>query len=216
MFIADVGANIENDLRVTEKFALAYGASKRTDNPSHSTSRPQSRREVCEMVPKTDDGEGEGWGVLGNGCRCWLAILSNIVTMDKSAMSFLTPETKQQYRQWLPKGQPGPVKAKVHVTRTKRMVPWPSLIIRSWSTQTTCPGGPQWMPSTSWWPWTSLWRSSGGRDQCWRPGTGRSIGTMPQCTPSPSWLTGWQPGRLYWFNTRYIRQPGTGRLLPLS
>jgi hypothetical protein len=42
--------------------------------------------------------------------------------MDESAFSFHTPETKQQVRQWLPKGQPGPVKAKVNATRTKKMV----------------------------------------------------------------------------------------------
>jgi histone-lysine N-methyltransferase SETMAR len=51
-----------------------------------------------------------------------MSILENIVTMDESAVSFYTPETKQQLMQWLPKGQPGPVKAKVHVTRTKQVV----------------------------------------------------------------------------------------------
>jgi hypothetical protein len=51
-----------------------------------------------------------------------MSILDNIVTMDESAVSFHTPETKQQSMQWLPKGQPGPVKAKVHATRTKPMV----------------------------------------------------------------------------------------------
>jgi histone-lysine N-methyltransferase SETMAR len=51
-----------------------------------------------------------------------MLILDNIVTMDESAVSFHTPETKQQSMQWLPKGQPGPVKAKVHATRTRQMV----------------------------------------------------------------------------------------------
>jgi alkyl sulfatase BDS1-like metallo-beta-lactamase superfamily hydrolase len=54
-------------------------------------------------------------------CRSML-MLDNIVTMDESAVSFHTPETKQQSMQWLPKGQPGLVKAKVHATRTKQMV----------------------------------------------------------------------------------------------
>ncbi len=36
-----------------------------------------------------------------------MAILDNIVTMDESAILFHTPETKQQSRQWLPKGQHG-------------------------------------------------------------------------------------------------------------
>jgi histone-lysine N-methyltransferase SETMAR len=50
------------------------------------------------------------------------AILENIVTMDESAVSFHTPETKEQSKQWLKKGEPGPIKAKVHATRTKQIV----------------------------------------------------------------------------------------------
>jgi hypothetical protein len=48
--------------------------------------------------------------------------LNNIVTMDASNVSFLTPETKRQAKQWVKKGQPGPLKAKVHASRTKQMV----------------------------------------------------------------------------------------------
>jgi hypothetical protein len=50
------------------------------------------------------------------------AMLENIVMMDESVVSFHTPETKQQSKQWLKKGEPGPIKAKVHVTRAKQMV----------------------------------------------------------------------------------------------
>jgi len=50
------------------------------------------------------------------------AVLRNIVTMDESAVSFHTPETKQQSMQWVKKGQPGPVKARVHASRQKQMV----------------------------------------------------------------------------------------------
>ncbi len=50
------------------------------------------------------------------------AMLENIVTMDESAVSFHIPETKQQSKQWLKKGKPGPIKAKVHVTRAKQIV----------------------------------------------------------------------------------------------
>jgi histone-lysine N-methyltransferase SETMAR len=49
------------------------------------------------------------------------AVLNNIVTMDESAVSFHTPETKQQSKQWVKKGQPVPIKAKVHATRSKQM-----------------------------------------------------------------------------------------------
>ena len=44
------------------------------------------------------------------------AFLTSIVTMDESAVSFHTPETKEQSRQWLEKGMPGPLKAKVHAS----------------------------------------------------------------------------------------------------
>jgi DNA-binding transcriptional regulator YhcF (GntR family) len=50
-----------------------------------------------------------------------LAALNNIVTMDESAVSFHTPETKRQSKQWVKKGQPGPLKAKVHASRSKQM-----------------------------------------------------------------------------------------------
>ena len=42
--------------------------------------------------------------------------------MDESAVCFHTPETKQKSKQWLPKGTPGPVKARVHASRKKQMV----------------------------------------------------------------------------------------------
>ena len=51
-----------------------------------------------------------------------LAMLDNIITMDETMVSFHTPETKRQSKQWTPKGQPGPLKARVHSTRTKQMV----------------------------------------------------------------------------------------------
>ncbi len=35
-----------------------------------------------------------------------MAMLVQIVTMDDSAVSFHTPKTKQQSKQWLEKGQP--------------------------------------------------------------------------------------------------------------
>ena len=49
-------------------------------------------------------------------------LLNKIVTMDESAVSFHTPETKAQSKQWLPKGAPGPIKARVHASRKKQMI----------------------------------------------------------------------------------------------
>ena len=43
----------------------------------------------------------------------------------------------------------------------------PSLRRRGWSTPTTCPGGPGWMPTTLWGPWASSSRFSGRRSPWW-------------------------------------------------
>ena len=51
-----------------------------------------------------------------------LAVLDKIVTMDESSVSFHTPATKKQLKEWTKKGQPGPIKAKVHASRTSQMV----------------------------------------------------------------------------------------------
>jgi histone-lysine N-methyltransferase SETMAR len=51
-----------------------------------------------------------------------LSMLDEIVTMDETMVSFHTPETKKQSKQWIEKGKPGPIKARVHASRTKQMV----------------------------------------------------------------------------------------------
>ena len=42
--------------------------------------------------------------------------------MDESAVSFHTPESKRNSKQWLKKGSPGPIKARVQASRSKQMV----------------------------------------------------------------------------------------------
>jgi hypothetical protein len=51
-----------------------------------------------------------------------MAMLDSIVMMDESTVSFHMPESKMQSKQWTKKGQPGPIKAEVHATRSKQMV----------------------------------------------------------------------------------------------
>jgi hypothetical protein len=51
-----------------------------------------------------------------------MAMLDSIIMMDESAVNFHMPETKMQFKQWTKKGQLGPIKAKVHATRSKQMV----------------------------------------------------------------------------------------------
>ena len=42
--------------------------------------------------------------------------------MDESAVSYHTTETKQQSKQWVKKGSPGPIKCKTQASRVKQMV----------------------------------------------------------------------------------------------
>jgi hypothetical protein len=51
-----------------------------------------------------------------------LSVLDRVATKDKSTVPFLTPETKQQSKQLIKKGQPGPFYAKVHASKKKKMV----------------------------------------------------------------------------------------------
>jgi histone-lysine N-methyltransferase SETMAR len=109
------------------KLASAYGVSKRTINLTLRHDLNLTKKSA-RWVPKllTEEMKKERVRTselfLAMVRRHSMSLLDNIVTMDESAVSFHTPETKQQSMQWLPKGQPGPVKAKVHATRTKQMV----------------------------------------------------------------------------------------------
>ena len=127
-FVADIAADVEKNRRVTvRKLALAHGVSNRT---IHSTLHKDLNlaKKSARWVPKllTEamkmDRVRTSEAFLAMVRRRSKAILGNIVTMDESAVSFHTPETKQQSKQWLKKGLPGPIKAKVHATRSKQMV----------------------------------------------------------------------------------------------
>ena len=55
--------------------------------------------------------------------RCeFIAFLNRILTMDETIVSFHIPETQKMTKQWIKNGQPGPFKARVHVSPTKQMV----------------------------------------------------------------------------------------------
>ena len=60
--------------------------------------------------------------ILRLDSRLGLAFRRSVVTMDETMVSFHTPETKERSKQWLPRGSPGPVKAKVIASRKKQMV----------------------------------------------------------------------------------------------
>jgi histone-lysine N-methyltransferase SETMAR len=157
-FITDVAADIEIDRRVTlNKLAKAHGVSKRTINLTLRHDLNLTKKSA-RWVPKllTEEMKKERVRTselfLAMVRRRSMSLLDNIVTMDESAVSFHILETKQQSMQWLPKEQPGPVKAKVHATRTKQMVlaffDSKGLLYTNYM-----PGEPRSMPTTSWRPW---------------------------------------------------------------
>jgi hypothetical protein len=49
-------------------------------------------------------------------------MLDNIISIDETMESYHTPETKKQSEQWIEKGKLGPIKARVHISRTKQMI----------------------------------------------------------------------------------------------
>ncbi len=51
-----------------------------------------------------------------------LAMLDLIVTMDETMVCYHMPQSKKQSQQWIEKGQPGPIKAKVQASRSKQML----------------------------------------------------------------------------------------------
>ncbi len=51
-----------------------------------------------------------------------MGVLNNIVTMDESGVSFHTPETKRQSKQWVKKDSHASGKLGVYVTQTKKKV----------------------------------------------------------------------------------------------
>jgi hypothetical protein len=189
-FITDVAANIEIDRRVTlNKVARAHGVSKRTINLTLRHDLNLTKKST-RWVPKllTEEMKKERVGTselfLAMVRRCSMSLLDNIVAMDESVVSFHTPETKQQSMQWLPKGQPGPVKAKVHATRTKQMVlaffDSKGLIYTNYVPRGTTVNANYIVEALG----TFMKNLRKKRPQM-GPETGCSIGTMLRCTPLP-------------------------------
>jgi histone-lysine N-methyltransferase SETMAR len=51
-----------------------------------------------------------------------LTMLDSIVTMVETMVCYHTPQSKKQSQQWIQKGKPGPIKAKVQASQTKQML----------------------------------------------------------------------------------------------
>ncbi len=124
--IASVAAAIEEDRCLSmEAIATAHGVSEKTIfNVLHQDLGLEKKS--ARWVPKllSEEQKQERIRVCSDFIaavhRRSKAMLDAIVTMDKTMDH--TPETKKQSKQWIPRGQPGPLKARVHASRTKQMV----------------------------------------------------------------------------------------------
>jgi hypothetical protein len=126
--LASIAAAVEKDRRITvRKLAASHGLPIRT---VHTILKEDLGlvKKSARWVPKMLSSEQKEERVASSGdflALLWrhsLVLQKNIVTMDKSAVSFHTPETKRASKERVKKGLPGPRKAKVHASRTKKMV----------------------------------------------------------------------------------------------
>ncbi len=127
-FVATIAAEVEVDRQITiQKLAAAHGVCRRTIQLTLHKDLDLSKKS-SRWVPKLLKSAHKE--ERSQTCEKFLAMIRNssiamldsIVTMDESAVSFNTPEYKMQSKQWTKKGQAGPMKAKVHATRSKQMV----------------------------------------------------------------------------------------------
>ena len=115
-----------SDRRVTyadieEAFGLSAGTVNNIITEDLCLVKKSARWVPCLL----DEGKKMGVDLSRNCVRLAASVpnfLGRVVTMDESATSFHTPETKQKSNQWLPKRTPGPIKAWIHTSRKKQMV----------------------------------------------------------------------------------------------
>ena len=123
-----VDTDVQDDRRVTVAYlALKHDLARSTIEVILKDDLglvKKSARWVPKLLNQDQKEERQRCSILFNNKfnRKGLGFLNKIVTMDESMVAFHTPETKEQSKQWLPKGTPGPLKAKSQASRQKQMV----------------------------------------------------------------------------------------------
>ncbi len=118
-----------------------------------------------------------------------MAMMDQIVTMDETMVCYHTPETKRQLKQWVKRGQPGSIKAKVHASRMNQVV-MAFFDSKGLIYTTLSPMASLSMPTTLSLSWAHLWGIWGKNDLIWQRSSDGFIGTMHQCTWPPVSRTG--------------------------
>ncbi len=158
------------------------------------------------VVKQNREGKLENeWGISGNGLSPLHDNAQQYCHHVWVSLFRFTQEIKS--KQWLPKSKPGPVKAKVHTTRTKQMI-LAFFDSKGLVYTNHMPKGTQWTLATLWMPWTCswrCWRRRGGRQ--WQSKAGGSWNNAPVHTPAE--LTNWMTTRqIKWLNTDLFYFPG--------
>ncbi len=124
--VTSVAAAIEEDHRLSmETIAATCGVYKKKKHFQHSASGPGSGKEVSKMGARLLNEERKQERVWV--CTNLIAAIhhhskSTTVTLKEMMVSYHTPDTKKQRKQWIPKGQPGPLKAQAHACWPKHGV----------------------------------------------------------------------------------------------
>jgi hypothetical protein len=126
--IAAVAGNVKADRHITcRDLAIAHGVPFGT---MHNILHEELGlvKKSASLVPKLLSSEQKEERVricsefVAAVDRSSMTTLDQIITMDETMVSYHTPQTKRQSKQWIEKGKPGPIKAKVHASRTKQML----------------------------------------------------------------------------------------------
>jgi hypothetical protein len=127
-FIASIAAAVEEDHRLCiEALATAHGTSVSTIHAVLHDNLGLEKKSA-RWVPKLLNDEQKQQRVevclefVKAVHRHSLAMLDSIVTMDETMVCYHTPQSKKQSQQWIEKGQPGPIKAKVQASQSKQML----------------------------------------------------------------------------------------------
>ena len=126
--IEEISASIESNRRIsiqelTSACGLSYGSVSNVIHKDLGLVK-KSARWVPRLLSEEQKMERTRCSelVINMVQKGSLGILDKIVTMDESAVSFHTPESKKNSKQWIEKGAPGPLKARVQASRCKQMV----------------------------------------------------------------------------------------------
>ncbi len=118
------------------------GSGKKAAGSPSCCQQTKNKREWSAAAPSWTSFGGSHWQ-SSTTSRRWMSLPFPSHTLETN---------KKQLMLWVEKGQPGPVKAHIHATRSEQIV-LSSLTQKAWSTRITSPGAKRSTPNISTRPW---------------------------------------------------------------